>query len=272
MLKSATYLISSKIALATLLVAAITQLLVGCQSFSNNPTTYPYTYKENIINAQPTQRIIIAHTNLGSPSRKYLEPYTAKIDKVVKAKLESAGFEVIDNREFQAEWRGATRRHGAPFNEQTGHINKRALEATLADSMLAVKKKNLADAVLFTDLIERDVVFAGRKRAASWDGVSRPVKMRGGGGQLGEDFDWSQKTKAVSILVIAYSASGEHFFKGAGGLDVTREIDPRAGTGRFVRKRTQFSSGHFIEEGVSIALHPLAPMEGYIVHGTGDKN
>ena len=241
--------------------------LGGCQSITNNETTYPFTFKENSINAMPSQRVIIAHTNLGTPSRQYLSPYISKIDNLVKAKLESNGFTVVDNRRFQADWRGAVRRHGAPYNEQTGHINRRALEAVLADSLAATLEKDVADLVIFTDLIERDIVYVGRsKRVASWDGVSRPVKVRGGGGQISQDFDWSQKAKAASLLIIGYTVTGEHFFKGAGGLDVTREIDPRTGTGRFVRKRSQFTNRNHLEEGTSIALHPLVPMAGYVDH------
>ena len=263
---SSSYSAPENIARVLLLVLAST-VLTACQSFSNNETTYPYTYNENIIKAENPQRVVIAHTNLGSPSRQYLEPYASKIDAIVKARLEQGNFKVVSNREFQSEWRAAVRRQGAPYNEQTGHINQRALEAILADSLAAVQKKDLADAVIFTDIIERDVIFVGRgKRTANWDGVSRQVKLRGGGGQLSADFDWSQRTKAASLLVIAYSASGEHIFKGAGGLDVTREIDPRSGTGRFVRKRSQFGAKHFIEEGVNIALHPLVVMESYVMH------
>lgn len=240
-------------------------LLSGCQTFENNETTYPYVFDEEKFKSANIKRIIIAHENLGTPSRKHLQPYSNKLDAEVKTQLVAGGFQVIDNQNFKSAWRGAVRKHGAPYNDQTGQMNQRALQGILYDVLASVLESGEADAVLFTDLIEREVLFQGRsQRQAKWDGVARPPKIRAGGSQLSADFNWRQKVSAASALLVLYDINGQFIFKGAGGLELTREIDPRSGNGRFVRRKELFKNGQRIKQGVTIALHPLVIMEGYV--------
>ena len=157
--------------------------------------------------------------------------------------------------------------NGSPYNDQTGKLNKKALEAILFDTFKAVKEQNLADAIIFSDLIERDVVFSGRgQRQAKWDGVARSPRIKSASGQLSTEFNWSQSVAAASLLLILYDNQGQFLFKGAGGIEVTREIDPSSGGGRFVRRKQIFGNQSHVEEGVALALHPLVPLEGYIDH------
>ena len=247
------------------LLLSFIAIATGCATAVNNETSYPYTFSAATFQNAKVNKIVIAHTNLGSPSRRYLDPYAGKIDAEVAKQLESSGFEIVDNQNFKSLWRGAARKHGAPYNDQTGRVNQRSLQAVLFDVMEGVRENGIADAILFTDLIERDVVFQGRnQRMARWDGVARPPSLRSGSGQLSADFNWNQSTSAVSLLLVMYDSEGAFLFKGAGGLDLTREIDTRSGNGRFVRKRTLFSNAKNLRQGVSIALHPLVPMEGYL--------
>lgn len=249
--------------ISLLLVFAV----ASCQSFKNNETTYRYTFKQKEFEALNINRIVISHENLGKPSRHYMQADSAKIDKTIKKQLEEGGFDVVDNSAFKSIWRGAVRKHGSPYDDQTGRVNKRALEAVLFDTLKAVREQNLADAVVFSDLIEREVLFTGRgQRQAKWDGVARSPRIKSASGQLSADFNWNQSVAAASLLLVLYDNQGQFLFKGAGGIDVTREIDPSSGGGRFVRRKQIFSNQNNIDEGVSLALHPLVPLEGYVEH------
>ena len=172
---------------------------------------------------------------------------------------------MVDSQVFKSIWRGAVRKHGEPYDLETGLRKKLVLEAILFDVIEAVNEQNLADAVLFTDLLERNVFLPGRSdRKAQWDGVSRSPRLSAPGG-IPEDFNWSQPITAASLMVVLYSSDQRFLFQSAGGLELTREIDIRS-KGRLVRRKNLFSNNAQIKEGVAIALHPLVKLEGYVEH------
>ncbi len=237
--------------------------LQACESVSNYETAYQYTWNSEIFEEIQPKRIIISHVNIGAPSRKYMHDHEAKIDGVVKARLIEGGFEVIDNQRFKSIWRGAVRKHGAPFDNETGHRKSDVLEGILYDVLNEIKKNDLADAILFTDLVERNVVFSGRgERKARWDGVSRTPRLSSTG-TIPEGFDWAQSITSASLLTVLYSSDQRFIFKSVGGLDLTRDINPRSSEGRLVRKKNLFANSRHLKEGVALALHPLVPLKGY---------
>jgi len=239
-------------------------MLVGCQSNQFNDTVYPYAIKAEEIKSAKIKRIVIAHTNLGAPSKKYLEKYSPVIDQQVISVLEKQGYQIVNNAPMQSAWRESVRKYGKPYDPLSSQLNALALRRVLSATFNSLRVNDVADAVLFTDLVEDSVVFkrGGGGRMAKWNGVSRKLRYKGSG-QIPAEFDWSQTVPAVSLRAVIYTIDGKAVFKSVGGLEVSRQLDPRKSSGRFVRRPELFSNQSNINEGVALALHPFIKAEGY---------
>ena len=246
---------------------AVTLLIImaACSTGSYNDTAYPYSLNEEKLAEVKIERVMLASVNFGPPSKTYLKEYEAKVDNSVKDALEKQGYTVLDNEPFKKAWRDAIRKFGEPYSTVTSQINARAFQRVMYTVISDLKENNQADAVVFTDLIERQVAFGNHlNRAAKWDGVTRKPKIKGGATGISAGFDWSQTIPAVSLSVTIYDVDGTRLFQSIGGLEITRQLDPNKGSnGRFVRRDKILSSQGNIREGVALALHPIVPMKNY---------
>ncbi|MDA8962750.1 hypothetical protein N9F42_01240 [Pseudomonadales bacterium] len=242
-----------------------TTLLCACQTTSFNDTSYPFIINSEKMAEQPVDKVIIAHVNYGSPSKHYLNEYENKIDKEVITQLEAGGYQIESNALFQKAWRDAIRKYGEPFSPVTSQINPRSFQRVIYTAINTLKEQTDIKAVVFTDLIERQVVFGHHiNRNAKWDGVSRKPKIKGAGTGISQGFDWSQTVPAASLSVTVYHVDGQRLFQSIGGLEVTRKLDPNKGSnGRFVRRDKLFASQANVRQGVNFALHPFVKMKGY---------
>lgn len=240
-------------------------LLSGCETGSFNKTAYPFQINTEKLEATSVENVIVANVNFGGPSKTYLHEYENKIDSVVKDRLKQGGYAVQDNALFKKAWREAVRKYGEPYSPVTSQINAMAFRRVMYTVLTTLKEESDIDAVVFTDLIEREIAFsAGQSRAAKWDGVTRKPKIKGGASGISAGFDWSQTVPAVSISVTIYHVDAEQLFQSIGGIEVTRQLDPnKGGNGRLVRRDKIFSSKNNIREGVSLALHPFVTMKNY---------
>ena len=246
------------------LSALCVSFLFACQNMSLNDTLYPFSLNDEKIASSPIKKITVAHVNFGAPSKKYLHEEQGKIDNYVKKQLKDSGYIIASNAIFKQAWRKAIRQYGQPYDRYTSQINQRAFIRVMYNVLHEIKKNSDIDAVVFTDLIERQVSFGnGSSRTARWDGVSRKAKIKGAGTGVSQGFDWMQTLPAVSILVTIYHVDGQRIFQSAGGIEITRMIDPHRGNGRFVRRENIFSSPNHIRKGVALALHPFAVMDDY---------
>lgn len=238
--------------------------LFACQSTQLNNTLYPFYLNNEKIASSPVKKVAVAHINFGAPSKKYLHDEQGKIDNYVKKQLIESGYTIASNALFQQAWRKAIRQYGQPYDNYTSQINQRAFMRVMFSVLQEIKNNSDIDAIVFTDLIERQVSFGNRSsRTARWDGVSRKPKIKGAGTGVSQGFDWMQTVPAVSILLTIYHVDGQHLFQSAGGIEVTRMIDPHRGNGRFVRRENIFNSPNHIRKGVALALHPFAVMDDY---------
>lgn len=253
---------TAKAAILSLLFIA---LLTGCETGSFNKTAYPFQINTEKLEATSIENVIVANVNFGGPSKTYLHQNENKIDGVVKDRLKQGGYVVQDNALFKKAWREAVRKYGEPYSPVTSQINAMAFRRVMYTVLTTLKEESDIDAVVFTDLIEREIAFgAGQNRAAKWDGVTRKPKVKGGATGISQGFDWSQTVPAVSISVTIYHVDAEQLFQSIGGIEVTRQLDPnKGGNGRFVRRDKIFSSRNNIREGVSLALHPFVKMKNY---------
>jgi len=242
-----------------------TTLLCACQTTLFNDTSYPFIINSEKMAEQPVDKVIIAHVNYGSPSKHYLNEYENKIDKEVITQLEAGGYQIESNALFQKAWRDAIRKYGEPFSPVTSQINPRSFQRVIYTAINTLKEQTDIKAVVFTDLIERQVVFGHHiNRNAKWDGVSRKPKIKGAGTGISQGFDWSQTVPAASLSVTVYHVDGQRLFQSIGGLEVTRKLDPNKGSnGRFVRRDKLFASQANVRQGVNFALHPFVKMKGY---------
>ena len=244
---------------------ALLTLLAACSAGSFNDTAYPYSLNEEKLAEVNLDRVMLASVNFGPPSKTYLREYEAKVDGSVKSALEKQGYTVVNNEPFKKHWRDAVRKFGEPYSTVTSQINARAFQRVMYTVINNLKENDEADAVIFTDLIERQVAFGNHlNRAAKWDGVTRKPKIKGGATGISAGFDWSQTIPAVSLSVTIYDVGGTRLFQSIGGLEITRQLDPNKGSnGRFVRRDKILASQGNIREGVALALHPIVPMKNY---------
>ena len=235
----------------------------ACQSHSYNETVYPFLINDEQIDTSKPTRLVISHENFGAPSKSYLQAYERKIDAVVEETLKKNNYTIINNSDYRKFWREAKRKHGSPYNASTSQVNATAFQLVVRQTLNKLKEANIADAIIFTDLVEQPVVFQGNNNhLAKWHGVSRRPGVKGSGA-VSTEFDWSQSVPAVSLRIIIYDIDGKLLFKSIGGLEVTRYIDTRKVSGRFARRDKLFTKSSNINEGVALALHPFIVAEGY---------
>ncbi|MDB4421258.1 hypothetical protein N9271_02930 [Pseudomonadales bacterium] len=235
----------------------------ACQSHSYNETVYPFLINDEQIDTSKPKRLIISHENFGAPSKNYLQAYERKIDAVVEETLKKNNYTIINNSDYRKFWREAKRKHGSPYNASTSQVNATAFQLVVRQTLNKLKEANIADAIIFTDLVEQPVVFQGNNNhLAKWHGVSRRPGVKGSGA-VSTEFDWSQSVPAASLRIIIYDIDGKLLFKSIGGLEVTRYIDTRKVSGRFARRDKLFTKSSNIYEGVALALHPFIVAEGY---------
>ncbi len=252
---------------ATLAICVV--LLNACASGGSisgsgyNPTTPQNAIDTDAIQAANVKRVVIAHVNLSSPSRKYLQKREGEVDAIIAEVLERNGWEVVSPREFIQRWRNAVSMHGDPVDPSTGRVNNRTFSRivnTIRDQMM---ESSRIDALIFTDLLEKDVYFAqGVNRVARWDGVTRKPPTQGGGTGVSVNFNWSVPVAATTIRISIFNSDLERMFVGEGGIALNEAVDTRSGSG-FVRRREILGNETHIREGVALALHPLFPMTNW---------
>lgn len=226
-------------------------------------TTFPYTMDDPSVGTESHPRLLIAHVNLGKPSRKYLRPYESRVDGFVRDKLKSAGFKIVSGAVFEDEWTNAVRRFGNPFNTSTGKINEKAFTNVLQYVFAALRERGTVDAVVFTDLIEREVSYGSSiNRVVRFDGVTRKLHTVGPGSGVPTGFNWGQAVQAVTIWANVFDMNARTVFQGGGGIEVTQALSLKS-TPKFVRRRSVLANKSTIEEGVSLAFHPFVEMKKY---------
>lgn len=249
--------------IALLIITTLLQSCVSAGSDTAADTAFAYTIQSANVNSKTYPRVLISHVNFGKPSRKFLREYEQRVDGFVRQHLEADGFEVVSSGVFEDQWKNAIRRFGQPYNQTTGKLNEKAFQRVMRQVFSELQARNTVDAVIFTDLIEREVTYGtALNRTVRWDGVSRKLHTQGPGSGVPGDFNWHQPVEAVSLWVNVYTSNLEGVFQGAGGIEVTQGLSLKS-TPKFIRRKNVLANKRTIEEGVALALHPMIKMEGY---------
>ncbi len=248
----------------TSLFALLSLVLLGCASAPTyNPSVFPYDINEELLAKSDVKTVVIAHVNLGPPSRSYLEKEAKRIDGYVDKYLREKGYKVLPQREFKQHWSTAVRAFGNPVDPTSGKINMKTFAQIMVSVRDQMKKSNL-DAFIFTDLLELQVSFSsGLKHIARWDGVNRKPTLQGPGSGVSADFDWYKQASVASMQISIYDIELQRLFTSRGGLDATEAIDTRSSSGRYIRRRNILENLTYLREGIELAFHPFIEMEAW---------
>lgn len=249
------------------LIASLMLMASGCgttgTSSGYNATTNPNQLNEAIVAEKPMKNVVIAHVNIGAPSRNYIKRSEAMVDGRIAEYLRDNGYNILPQREFSQRWNNAILIYGDPVDPTTGRINTKTfirITQSIRDDM---REKTDVDGFIFTDLIEHDaVVSGGMNHIARFNGVSRKPSLKGPGDGVSSDFDWSRPVSAVSLQISVYNIDLDQAFAGLGGIDLTDAIDTRSGNG-WVRRKDILENENYIDQGIELALHPLIVMDNW---------
>jgi hypothetical protein len=249
-------------ALISALFLAVLTACAGTPTY--NPTVYEFQINEETLAENPVRTVVIPHINLGAPSRNYLDAEAPRIDARLASHLKDNGYIVLPQRDFQQHWSTAVRAYGDPVDPTTGRVNMKTFAQIMQSVRDRFRETSDLDAFVFTDMIELDVPFSsGLKHVARWHGVARRPSMQGPGNGVSADFDWSVPASVASIQVSIFDMELKRVFLSVGGLDATDAIDARSSSGRFTRRRSMLENESFLDEGISIALHPFIVYEDW---------
>lgn len=247
---------------ATTVALAIT--LLGCASSGGfNETTLINDLNAELLAKSNMRKLVIAHINLGAPSRNYVERSEPMIDGRVAAYLKANGYRIAPQREFSQRWENAKLVYGDPVDPTTGRVNRKTFAQLVTAVRDQMREQTDIGGLVFTDIIEREVnIASGVNRVVRYDGITRKPSLRGAGDGVTAEFDWGAPIAAISIQISVYNFDLEQVFTGIGGIDLSDAIDTRSGRG-FVRRKDILDNEDFIDEGIQLALHPFIKMANW---------
>lgn len=247
-----------------LAAGALAALLPACSSTPTyNPTVFPFEIDQARVDQDDIKTVVIAHVNLGLPSRNYLEKEAPRIDAAVSAYLKENGFKVLPQREFEQRWNAAVRAYGDPVDPTSGKVNMKTFSQIMINVRDEMRGTGL-DAFVFTDLVELQTAFSGGlQHVARWDGVTRKPSLQGPGDGVSADFDWAMLVDVASLQISIYDMELQRVFASRGGIDATQAIDSRSSKGRYIRRREILENETFIQEGIELAFYPFINSENW---------
>ena len=247
-----------------LVTTGLAFLLFGCSSTPTyNATVYPYEINQARVDQDDIKTLVIAHVNLGLPSRNYLNKEAPRIDAAVGAYLKENGFKVLPQRDFEQHWNTAVRAYGNPVDPTSGKVNMKTFSQIMTSVRDEMRDTGL-DAFVFTDLVELQTAFSGGlQHLARWDGVTRKPTLQGPGDGVNANFDWGLPVDAASLQINIFDMELKRVFSSRGGLDATEAIDSRSSSGRYIRRREILENEKNLREGIEIAFYPFIETESW---------
>lgn len=245
----------------SVLLLTLTAALLACSNTPTfNPTVFPYEINEERMAKDDIKTVVIAHVNLGTVSRSYLNKEAPRIDGIVTTYLKENGFKVLPQRDFTRHWNTAVRAFGNPVDPTSGKVNMKSFVQIMTSVRDEMRETTDLDAFIFTDLVELQTAFSGGlQHIARWDGVARKPSLQGPGSGVSADFDWSKLVSVASLQVSIYDIELQRLFVSRGGLEATEAIDSRSSKGNFVRRRNMLENNVQLMEGIRLAFHPFIP-------------
>lgn len=249
------------------LLLMVAGVIAACSSTGGdyNPTVSKYDIRQDLLQKKPPKKLVIATANIsGEPTRYHLQKAATHIDEMVKKYLQDHGYQIAPSYQFENAWNQAIRTYGDMYDPTTGKVDARTWQAVMVTTMKTLKETTDIDAIVFTDVIERDAAHdVGMDHLAMWDGVRRKPSLASAGADgVPYDFNWSQSIKVATLIVTIYTTDMEGVFTSRGGLDVLQQINTKD-KAVFVRRKHLLDNDDNIEEGIELAFHPFIKMKNY---------
>ena len=131
-----------RISLSAIALLVLSIGLISCSGTATyNPTAYPYTYNQSIVDQQPIKKVILAPVRLGTPLVSYLRKREGVVRAKVKDYLKSNGYEILPNYQFENGWQQAIRSYGNVYDPTTGKINMNAWQAAMVTVTEKLRKE-----------------------------------------------------------------------------------------------------------------------------------
>ena len=248
--------------IVTFLTLSSLLLLTACSSSNLSDTAYNYEYQPRALPKMDT--VLIATINREKPSRFYLKPHEEDIDQHVADFLEAHDIKLLPNRLFESQWSRISSSYGNMFNPSTGRYTP-IFDTAVRECMEKVFARNPElDAIIFTDLIETPIAQGNTiNKIAQWHGVNRKIKTQGVGEGLDKQSDWLEAVDGISLAVTVYNRNLEQALFNIGGIQVAEVIELHNKVARLSRRSDILYNDDEIEEGITLAFHPLIPMKNY---------
>jgi hypothetical protein len=172
------------------------------------------------------------------------------------ARLAALGFRqaMLDRASHDALWAQEVAAVGGLDDPAGGVLRTEAYAQALTRLARRVAAGSGAALVLVPRLVLRQAELAGPK--AAWDGQLRRVPTRAWGDML----HFAGTVPALSVEITAFAADGRFGFHALGGASLPLRMD--AGAGRGVLRDDLFATAAELDEGLVIALAPLAAGRG----------
>lgn len=226
-------------------------------------TTFNYVIAPEASNKTQLQKVIIASVNYLDYTPLHLRKKEHKVDNLIVKYLRQNEFEVLTGSQFKQAWATAVHKHGEYYNPYSASFRRDRFNAILTDVLISLKNEYAVDAIIFTDLVSRNVTFNYKSpHYASWDGVQRRPRIKTKK-RIPRQFNWSFPFNAVSLNVTIIRADNKLLFNSVGGLEVTDDLYIKLGKPVAKRNRAIFQDTPLVKEGIAIALHPFIKMPDY---------
>jgi len=183
------------------------------------------------------------------------EEVSARYEALITEQLETAGFKVIPSREYSDIRKGLTDEVGNLYDPQTGEANQEKLDVVWTNSLLRLAEQFNTQAYILPKIVRVGAHWSSN--TTSWDGVERPTagETEGFWERLAVTPDGYGTIPAMSLRIELSSMSGETYFIGRGGIQVTSQF--RSGQFVDVPQSNWFVNEDWDVEAVKLALIPL---------------
>ena len=251
------------------ITAGVAAVVVACAQ--PEPRYDPFVAPE----AQVREAIeVVVATPLTHPDELHVSTAASqRIDSLVKAKLDSAGIQVVAAAEYSSIWDRILRQLGGFFDPITGERNEVKFEVARRELLRELRGRFGTDVLLYTELqIVEAVVDDG---VAKWDGTSQSVTGRGArilgefratfqGDGFGSELFGT--IDAVSLMLAIDDGDGKELYRHFGGVEVLStsplegegEGEGEGGGGGAARSYTLVADEGRVAYAVGIVAEPLS--------------
>jgi len=172
----------------------------------------------------------VALTELEMPEIDQGAAVKARYAELLKARLTSAGFEVVGGDEYPAIWEELTRAAGGFYDPSTGRLDHTRHDAARREALRRLGEKHGVTAVVFPSTVQRDATL--ESGVAKWDGAEEIIS--GNKSKLGAMFGAAGQVlgrlQAISLRLDIVDLQDATLYEDHGGIQALSRFEQ----GRFV--------------------------------------